>query len=268
MTNFFDSLSQGQAYFNRIGSWNGTTGVNGMPTATNPQDTQTFGVPHTQTFAYEMGTASTALASGIFFSASGATGAGTLTSTGPLVSGGVATFDVPRSIRISATVDLSTNTYTFRGTDGYGQALTAAFVGPTGNTLGNAGSFVDSLSAFKTVTTASAVGGSSTTAFLIGTGNNYGLPFRLANKGKILGLTIDGQTSTIPPTFTNGFSALASNVPTASTADVRGMLILATAGTLPNDSRFYTLLYITPNVGLTSNTDTTPASFGQTPFSN
>ncbi len=265
MTNFFDSLSQGQAYFNRIGSWNGTSGNNGMPTATNPQDTQTFGVPHTQTFVYEMGTASTSLASGIFFSASGATGAGTLTSTGPLVSGGVATFDIPRSVRFTASVDLSSNVFTIRGTDGYGQALTWSGAGPTGNTIGNTGSFVDSLSAFKTVITASAVGGSSTTAFMIGSGNIFGLPFRAANLGKGLDLYINGSSATVPATLTAGFAA--TGTPTASTADVRGMVTVATTS-LPDGTKFFSYMFIAPPVGLTSNTDTKENSFGATPFSN
>lgn len=266
MTNFFDALYQGQASFTRSSAWNGTAGSNGIPTATNPNDTQIYGVPHTQTVAYEIGTASTALASGIFFSASGATGAGTLTSTGALVSAGVATLDVPRCIRFTASVDLSTNVFTIRGTDGYGQALTWSGVGPTGNTLGNTGSFVDSLSAFKTVTTASAVGGSSTTAFLIGTSNTFGLPYRVANKGKGLDLYIDGGSATISATLTAGFSASGAT-PTATTADVRGTVAVATA-VLPNDTRFFTYLYIAPPVGLSPTSDTTAASYGATPFSN
>lgn len=264
MTNFFDPLFQGQATFARWGNWNGTSGSNGIPTASNPNDTQIYGVPHTQTICYEIGTASTALASGIFFSASGATGAGTLTSTGALVSGGVATLDVPRAIRFTASVDLSTNVFTVRGTDGYGQSLTWSGAGPTGNTFGNNGSFVDSTVTFKTVITASAVGGSSTTAFAIGTSNTFGLPYRIANSGKGLGLYINGGHATVPPTVTAGFAA--TGTPTATTADVRGTVAVATT-VLPNDSRFFTFVFVAPPVGLTQATDTKENSYGATPFS-
>lgn len=264
MTQYSDQLWQGQAQFVRALSWNQPTALNGLPTATNPNDTQLLGVPHTQDFKYQMGTASTSLASGIFFSASGPTTAGTLTSTGPLVSGGVATMDLPRCIRFTASVDLSTNVLTIRGTDGYGQSLTWSGVGPTGNTIGNTGSFIDSLSAFKTVTTASVVGGLSTTQVMIGTSNTFGLPYRLPNKGMGLDLYIDGNSATVPAVWTAGFAA--TGTPTASTADVRGTIAVSTL-VLPNDTRFFTAMYITPNVNQTVNTDIKEFSFGATPFS-
>lgn len=265
MTHFSDQLKQGYSAFQLYGAWNGGT-VSGLPTATAPNDNQTHGTPHTQTFCYQIGTASTALASGIFFSASGATTGGTLTSTGALVSGGVATLDLPRAIRITASVDFSTTTFTIRGTDGYGQALTWSGVGPSGNTLGNAGSYVDSLSAFKTVTTASMTVNSATTTLMIGTSNTFGLPFRLINAGMGLGVFINGSTATVAAgnTWTAGIGA--TGTPTATTADVRGTVALATV-VLPNDSRYFTVQMIQPNVNLTQGTDTKEAAFGPTPFS-
>ena len=265
MTQFSDQISLGRAYFARFANWNGTTGANGMPSATTSYDTQVLGVPHTQIFAYQAGTASTALASGIFYSATGATGAGSLTLTGSLVSAGVATLDVPRCIRLTASVDLSTNTFVIRGTDGYGQSLTWSGAGPTGNTFGNAGSYVDSLSAFKTVTSASGTGGSSTTAFAIGVSNTFGLPFRLANAGLGLGVYISGSTATTigTNTWTAGFTA--TGTPTATTADVRGTVAVATT-VLPNDTRYYTFLMIQPPVNLTQSSDIKERSYGTTPF--
>lgn len=264
MTQFSDQLGQGRAYFARFANWNGTTGNNGMPSATSSYDTQVLGVPHTQTFCYQIGAASTVLSSGVFFSASGATAAGTLTLTGSLVSAGVATFDVPRCVRFTSSVDLSTNVFTVRGTDGYGQSLTVTVLGPTGNTFGAAGSFRDSNSAFKTVTTASAVGGSSTTAFGIGTADVFGLPFRINAAGLGQGVFIDGNTATIPAAFTAGFTA--TGTPTATTADVRGTVALSTL-VPPNGTRYFVANFIQAPVNLTQSSDIKERSFGTTPFS-
>lgn len=264
MTNVADQLSQGTAYYARYAQWNATSALSGMPTASSPYDAQNLGIPHTQTIVYQVGTASTALASGVFFSASGATAAGTLTSTGPLVSGGVATFDVPRCVRFTASVDLSTNVFTIRGTDGYGATQSWSGAGPTGNTFGNNGSFVDSTVAFKTITTASAVGASSTTMFTIGSSNTFGLPFRIANTGKGLDIYINGNSATVPGTWTAGFTA--SGTPTASTADVRGTFAPATTS-LPDGVKFYTVQFVAPTVGLAAGIDNKEQSYGAAPFS-
>ncbi len=237
-----------------------------MPTASNPYDTQSMGTPHTQTFSYQIGTASTALASGVFYSASGtATAAASpLVATGALVSAGVATFDVPRGIRITASIDLSTQTFTFIGTDGYGSSQTTAIVGPTGNTLGNTGSYVDTLTTFKTITSITAnATGVGTTALLIGDNNCFGLPFAIANKGRVMGTFIDGQTATVPSTVVAGLTA--TGVATATTADVRGTVTLATV-VLANDSRYITINMIQPQVGLSPSLDNRANSYGPVPF--
>ncbi len=223
---------------------------------------QHSGAPHTQVFYYQIGSASTALASGVFFTATG-TATGTLTATGALVSGGVATFDVPRAIRFTSSVDLSTITFTVRGTDGYGAAQTVSILGPTGNTFGNNGSFRETLVTFKTVITASTTNTTGTTAFAIGTSDTYGLPYFLTNAGRGVGAWINGALATVPATFTAGFTATGTT--TATTADVRGTVTLATL-VLANDARFITIGFITPNVGLTESQDTKVRTFGATPF--
>lgn len=266
MTQFSDQLWQGRASFGR--TWNGGSSA-GLPSATSPNDTQALGAVHTQDFWYQLGTASTALASGLFFSASGTatTGSATLTGTGALVSGGVGTFDVPRGVRITASVNLSTTTFQIVGTDGYGQSQTHQFVGPTGNTFGNTGSYTDSLVAFKTVTAMTianpTASGVATTAFAIGSNDMYGLPYVLTNAGCGLGVNINGSTASIAPTFTAAFTP--TGTPTASTADVRGSVTLATA-VLANGSRYITIGMITPNVNQTPTTDDKLRTFGATPY--
>lgn len=266
MTQFGSPLFTGDAYFAPAVLWNSNTGVQGIPTGTSPNDTQNRGAVITPIFCYEIGQASTALASGIFYSASGATGS-TLTSTGALVSGGVATLDSPRCIRFTSSVDLSTVTITIRGTDGYNQSLTWSGVGPTGNTLGNAGSYVESASAFKTVTTASTNATLGTTAFLIGTGNTFGLPYRIDNAGKIVAARVNGATATTNADVIVTAGYTATGTPTATTADVRGLVAFATT-LLPNGSRYFTVAMIIPPVGLNPGNDGKEQTYGATPFSN
>lgn len=268
MTQHSDQLRQGAAYFAPQGRWNSPTALNGLPVATSPQDTSVLGAMHTQTFCYQVGTASTALATGIFFSASGTatTGTTTLTATGALVSGGVATLDVPRAIRITASVNLSTTTFTIIGTDGYGQLMQWAGVGPSGDTLGNTGSYVDTSVAFKTassITISAAATGIATTALEIGTSNTFGMPYVVANAGMGLDCYINGNSATVPGTWTAAYTP--TGTPTATTTDVRGLYAVSTL-VLPNGSRYFTFQFITPNVNLTPNTDTTVNTFGATPF--
>lgn len=250
MTTFFDSVKMGRAVYNR----------NSVPSAGYAED-EIYGVPLTQTYVYQVGTASTSLASGVFYASSAI--AGTLTGTGALVSGGVATFDVPRCITVTASSNMSTTTFTFQGTDAYGAPLTASVIGPTGNTFGNSGSVVTSLSAFKTVTTASS-NGAATGLLAIGNSDTYGLPFRLVNVGEGLGAYINGGSASIAPTYTAGFGA--TGVATATTADVRGTVALATT-VLANGSRYVTFQFVTPNDGTLAGNDTKENTYGVTPYS-
>lgn len=267
MTQFSDQLRLGAAYYEAQARWN-SGGMAGFPLASSPQDTQVLGVPMTQQFYYQLGTASTALASGIFYSASGTAtlGGGTLTGTGVLVVGGSANFDVPRGVRITATIDLSTTTFTIVGTDGYGKGQTHSFVGPTGNTSGNIGSYTDSLVTFDTVTFASftaAASGLGTSPLQIGSNNMFGLPYFLNNVGGALGAYINGSLASVPATFVAGYTATGTT--TASTPDVRGSCTLATL-VLANGSRYITIGMIAPPVNLSVTTDDKVHSYGPTPY--
>ena len=249
MTTFFDSIKMGRAAYNRASP------------PTGYAEDEIYGVPLTQTYVYQLGTASTSLASGVFYASSAI--AGTLTGTGALVSSGVATFDVPRCVTITASSNMSTTTFTFQGTDAYGAPLTASVIGPTGNTFGNSGSVVTTLSAFKTVTTASA-NGAATGPLAIGNSDTFGLPYRLTNVGEALGAYINGGSASIAPTYTAGFAA--TGVATATTADVRGTVALATA-VLANGSRYITFQFVTPNDGTLAGNDTKENNYGVTPYS-
>lgn len=270
MTNFTDQLQVGNAYFQQYALWNtGGSGTvpSGMPTATVSADTQALGVPFTQVFAYQIGTASTTLPSGIFFVPSTASGtASTLgTATGALVVGGVGVLDVPRALQITSTVNMATMVITIRGTDGYGQAMAWSGNGPSGDVFGNTGSFVLTPVAFKTVLTASMTAGTSTAGMAIGSANAFGLPYRIANAGKILAITVNGN-----PVATAGQSTITAGLattvtPTASTVDVRGLIQLPTTQP-PNDARFFTVLMVAPPVGRTVTQDDKVTSYGLTPF--
>lgn len=274
MTQFDDPLKQGRAYFAKAIVW----GTNNQYAPQYPSADQSVnamearGVPHSQTITYEVGAASTPLASGSFFSTATIAG-GTLTCTGVLAgsssNGGTTVFDVARSVQVTASVNLATNLFTIRGTDGYGQSLTCTFIGPSGDTLGATGSFVLSPSTFKTFTTASFVG-SSTGGLQVGSGPQLGLPFRIANAGKGLGVNVNGvqvnsSTASTQPIFTAGFAATGTH--TASGADVRGTFYLPTTS-LPNGAKFFTVQFVAPNLGVTESSDTKENSYGLTPFTN
>jgi hypothetical protein len=249
MTSFFDNVKVGRAAYNR-----------NLTPPTGYAEDESYGIPLTQTYVYQAGTASTSLASGVFYASSAL--AGTLTGTGVLVSGGVATFDVPRCVTITASSNMSTTTFTIQGTDAYGAPITASLTGPTGNTLGTSGSFVNTLSAFKTVTTASS-NGAATGALTIGNTDTFGMPFRIPNVGYGMGVHINGESATVPATWTAGLAA--TGVATATTADVRGTVALATT-VLSNGSRYFSFEFITPNTGIAAGADTKENSYGVTPF--
>ena len=157
-----------------------------------------------------------------------------LTMTGTMVSAGVGTLDVPRAISIGSATggDLSVATFVIRGTDEWGEALTENIVGNTTISVGS--------KAFKTVTsiipTASSallvqVGTASTAA-----GTKLGLPFRIADKGKLLGIYQDGQ----PITGGTVVVGLATTVTvTATNGDTRGTVA---PSTVPDGTIRYTVL--------------------------
>ncbi len=110
--------------------------------------------------------------------------AGDLVIDGALASGGVATMDVPRGVRIvSIGADTGTAVFTFYGTDQYGvsisEALTAA-----GTTV------VNGLKAFKTVTRV-AIDADTTAIYDFGTSDVLGLPFRMENVADLIVINED-----------------------------------------------------------------------------
>lgn len=91
-----------------------------------------------------------------------ATGAGTLTPTGALVSGGVATTDLPRHVSITSTADESGVTFTFTGTDRIGNVITEDVTGPNATT-------VEGSKNFATITSIAVDGALTSTQVDVGT---------------------------------------------------------------------------------------------------
>lgn len=144
-------------------------------------------------------------------------GSGNLTINGTLATSGVATLDTPRSVLVvSSSGTDSTQTATFYGTDTYG-VTTVETVTLTGT------SNASSLKAFKTITrvamSASTVGNVSA-----GTGDKFGIPYRINKKGSLQAYW-DATWNNASGTTTIGSSATA----TATTGDVRGTYLPATA---------------------------------------
>jgi hypothetical protein len=258
MTSFGDQLKLGGAQYAPATATTAAGYVLGY------SDLENTGVPVTPVYYYAVTTPSTSLASGIVYITTSASG--TLSATGALVSGGVATIDFPRALQITATTNISTALITIRGTDGYGQAMTWTGIGPTGNTLGAAGSFVITNKAFKTVSTAS-ISAAATGGILIGTSDTYGLPYRVGATNRVVGLFVDGFSfGSSAGTVTASFSATGA-AHTASGTDVRGLVALPTA-VLANGTRNYAIGIISPsfNVAPSAN-ESTANTYGATQFS-
>ncbi|WP_288927308.1 hypothetical protein [uncultured Maritimibacter sp.] len=136
------------------------------------------------------------------------TGAHTLTLDGALVSGGVATFDVPRNIVIDSG-GADTAVLTITGTDEYGVTIVE-------NITLNGTTAVAGKKAFKTVTSVTSSATISNGAF-VGTGDVFGLPVYLPQTGLVLAELEDGAAATAG-TIVAGVTTAA----TATTGDVRG----------------------------------------------
>lgn len=162
--------------------------------------------------------------------AQGASAAGNLTLNGSLVSGGVATLDMPRNVQVvSTSANDTTLTSTITGTDAYGITLveTITYTGTTA---------AQGLKAFKTVTNV-AVSASTAGTVSAGPGDVFGSPYYFANSGSIQGFW-DATWNSGSATITAGTTATA----TATTGDVRGTYKPATAS---NGTRSLTLwIYI------------------------
>jgi len=153
---------------------------------------------------------------------------------GALVSSALAsvvTFDVPRNVIVTASVAEAKNLYVY-GTDEYGNDMV--------ETITVSGSAVTSgKKAFKTITKLQTTGAWAST-ISIGSGNRIGLPFMILNKGKILGLTIDGLA-------TGGYTLIAGHATAAAPsssngdADVRGTIAFTT---VPDSAKLFTVMMI------------------------
>ena len=200
------------------------------------------GLRFPQLFVKEYGVVTTADTDGICDGAT-ATGAATLSATGALVSGGVATFDVPRAVSLTSAGNNAAVTYTVTGTDEYGAALTEAITGPNNTTVVGA-------KAFKTVTSvasSAAVVGSID----VGDSAKLGLPIAVADVGKVVSVSVDGK-----PETTLTVAVAATGTATATTGDVRGTILPNNA---PNGSRRFTAVLV---VG---DNRTKEGAFGVTP---
>jgi hypothetical protein len=212
MTQISDDLYTGDAFYGAVG--------------------EPRGLKLAPIFAKEFGAVVTADADGICVAAT-ATGAATLSATGALVSGGVATFDVARCVALTATSSNAAITYTVNGTDAYGVTISSKLAGPGATTAAT------TLKAFKTVTsittTQATVGG-----ITAGTSDTLGSPVRIADKGKVLGVFVDG----VPESTLTVVAGTATNATsTATTGDVRGTLLLNTASN--GAKRFTALVLVT-----------------------
>lgn len=146
-------------------------------------------------------------------------GAGNLTLDGTLVSGGVATLDVPRAVAVdSSNSGDTTQTATVTGTDVYGNAMveTIAFNGTTA---------VSGQKAFKTVTQI-AISAALTGNANVGTTDILGLPYKISAISDVVAVMADGVDEQASATVV---AADTTSPATATTNDVRGTVTPNTA---------------------------------------
>ena len=144
-------------------------------------------------------------------------GAGNLTITGTLATGGVATLDVPRIVRItSSSASDTVETATVYGTDVYGISMSELI------TFGGAAT-VSGLKSFKTVTrvaiSAALVGNAS-----VGTGDVFGIPYVATTRNSVL--TAYNGAFVTTGTFV---AAVTTSPATTATGDVRGTYAVPSA---------------------------------------
>lgn len=276
MTSFSDGLKVGAAQFARA-----------LPTTVPAYivgyfEDEISGVPVAPVYSYLLGTASTSLASGIAFSASGfgtLTGsAASISITGSLVNtAGVGVLDVPRCVAVFCTLSVTGSTFTIIGTDFYGQTQKATFTGASGGAAFATTGMAVCPVAFKTITsasyTATTATGTSTTSVSIGTTDWYGTPYRLAAKNRVVSVTMDGwqMLATAPSTTIGGIgggiiNGLATTAtPTASTTDVRG-LVGFPSGSIADGTRVFAINITNPMYNVPKSNDTKEITYGVTPF--
>ena len=141
---------------------------------------------------------------------------GDLTLDGALVTSGVATMDIPRNVTlVSDSGTDSTQVATVTGNDVYGIALVEDIT-LTGT------STAQGLKAFKTVSQV-AIDGTCVGSLLCGSGDKFGLPYRITVPGSLQAFW-DATWNSGSGTTTVGSAATA----TATTGDVRGTYLPAT----------------------------------------
>lgn len=146
-------------------------------------------------------------------------GAANATINGASASGGVATFDVARNVSIvSSSASDTTQTVTVTGTDYYGQAQTSRL------TI-NGTTTVNGLKAFKTITQV-AVSAAFVGNLSVGSGDTFGLPYRVTDAGYLLRTGWAGAVADNAGTFT---AADTTSPATVTTGDVRGTFLPATS---------------------------------------
>jgi hypothetical protein len=152
-------------------------------------------------------------------------GAANATINGASASGGVATFDVARNVSIvSSSASDTTQTVTVTGTDYYGQTQTARL------TI-NGTTTVNGTKTFKTITQV-AVSAAFVGNLSVGSGDTFGLPYRVTDAGYLLRTGWNNTVADNAGTFT---AADTTSPATATTGDVRGTFL--PASTAANGSR-------------------------------
>ena len=150
--------------------------------------------------------------------AQAAAAAGYLTINGASASGGVATFDVARTVSVdTSNIANTTQTVTITGTDYWGQTQTEA-IACNGTTQ------VNGDKAFKTIT-AVYVDDAITGTIFLGNNDAFGLPYRVTDAGYLLRTGWAGAVADNAGTFVAADTATA----TATTGDVRGLYAPTTA---------------------------------------
>jgi hypothetical protein len=150
--------------------------------------------------------------------------AGNATINGASASGGVATLDCARIVSIvSSSASDTTQTVTITGTDYWGQAQTQLL------TI-NGTTTVNSTKTFKTVT-AVAVSAVFVGNLSVGSGDVFGLPYKVTDAGYLLRTGWAGAVADNAGTFVAAVTA----TPSSTTGDVRGTF--APTGSAANGSR-------------------------------
>ena len=163
-------------------------------------------------------------------------GAANLTITGALASGGVATLDVPRNITVYSAGNISTVVFTITGKDQYGDTIVETITGVNNST-------VEGDKAFKTVSQIAASGAVGTDVE-VGSGDTFGIPYRVNDKGQIITISWDSGLEDL-----GVFTVADATTATATTGDVRGTVNTSSAS---NGSRELYVIFL-------MNDTTTPA---------